>query len=363
MNCFNYLIRTKRNSIISWSHFLNWFHSKYKVCMESGKDFILFKRFTLSHFLVKYQFYWLTYLPLTIPWYNKIVSTFFNLICITYLMKVIIFICVPLNPTLALYLGDFAFDLDSLHDIIWSILSCWLTASVFAFYLLDESNKLAKLQAWFDCLSILETGKDDFFEKLNAQLTIAVKLLIFNLKLTLLFCPWFAFSLFIPHMINNSSNNILVIVLIVHGFITFIAAVCGVTFCVSLSYLFAFYAFLVGQKLTFISKRFRFHILISSNQLVGVLKQAYWADFFWSKLNSYVFLATFFAQIFILYSVFFVKLNAIHLISLIGLGFINFACGLSINFIAGVYARSKVIYEVAIFERLISYFLFCFVNL
>uniref|UniRef100_T1KAD0 Odorant receptor n=1 Tax=Tetranychus urticae TaxID=32264 RepID=T1KAD0_TETUR len=316
--------------------------------MESGRSFIVSTRYSLSYYLVKYQLYWLSYLPLPIPWYNKTVSVFCYFVCLVYLMRVIIYIFVPLEPPLALYLGDFAYDSDSLHDFIWSILSCWLTASVFAFHLLDQTNRSVKLQAWFVHLSILEKGKDHFFKKPNKKLVFASKLLFINLKTTLLCCPSFAFCLFIPHVINNCSNIPLVIVLLVHGLTTFIAALTGVTFCVSLSYLFAFYAFLVGQKLTYISEVFKCHksshrkILSNSNQLISLLQQAYCADFFWSKLNAYVFLATFFAQIFIIYSVFFIPLDKIHFICLIGLGLINFTCGQSVNFVCGVYARSKL---------------------
>uniref|UniRef100_T1KAD2 Gustatory receptor n=1 Tax=Tetranychus urticae TaxID=32264 RepID=T1KAD2_TETUR len=310
------------------------------------------KRYTLSYYLIKRQLYWISYLPLPIPWYNKPVSTFCCFVSFICLSRLIIFILVPLEPTLALYLGDFAYNLDSLHDIICSMVSFWLVAILISFHLLDQTNRSVKLQAWFFRLSILDKGKDHFFKKPNNKLAFASKLLFINLKTSLVCCPSFAFCLYIPHIINNYSNATLVIVLLVHGLILVMAAFMGICFIASFGYLFAFYAFLIGQKLRYITRVFKFQIeqttksyrkiVSNSDHLVSLVKQVYCADLFWSKANSIVFFATFFPQILIVYSVFFVPLNAVHFISLIGLGSINFTCGLSVNFVCGVHARSKL---------------------
>uniref|UniRef100_T1KAD1 Odorant receptor n=1 Tax=Tetranychus urticae TaxID=32264 RepID=T1KAD1_TETUR len=321
--------------------------------MESTREFQgISKRFSLSYYLIKKQLYWLSYLPLPIPWYNKPVSIFFYLISFTFLSRLIIFIFVPLEPLLALYLGDFAYNLDSLHDIICSMVSFWLAAILTSFHLLDETNKSVKLQAWLTPLSTLEKGKDHFFKKPNKKLVFAAKLLFTNLKTSLVCCPSFVFCLYIPHMITNYANGQLVIVLLVHGVTIAMAGFMGICYIVSLSYFFAFYAFLIGQKLSYIAEIFKTQIerttksyrkiVSNSDQLISLVKQVYCADLFWSKVNSIVFFATFFPQILIVYSVFFVPLNAVHFISLIGLGSINFTCGLSVNFFCGVHARSKL---------------------
>uniref|UniRef100_T1JU69 Gustatory receptor n=1 Tax=Tetranychus urticae TaxID=32264 RepID=T1JU69_TETUR len=321
--------------------------------MESTSESRNSRSFSLSYFLIKSQFFWQSYLPLPIPWYNQLISTFSCFICLTFFIRAAIYNYVPLEPVSALYMGDYAYNFGSIHDIIWFIHLFWYTATVFAFNLLNKSNRSVKLQTWFTCLTILDQGKDDFFVKPNEALILASKLLFISAKSSLLFGLPFTFSLFIPHMINNYSNAFLFLMVSIHGLIIVVAGFAAIAFCVNMSYLFSFYAFLIGQKLTKIAKTFKSqmdsksifsHRKISSNssRLIRLLKQVYCANFFWSKFNSNVFINTFFPQILILYSIFFVPLNKIHLIALFGLGSLNFACGQSINFISGAYARSKL---------------------
>ncbi|XP_025017999.1 uncharacterized protein LOC112539563 [Tetranychus urticae] len=320
--------------------------------MEPLSDSHPKQTFLLSNFLIRKQFFWLKYLPLPIPWYNRIVLTFGSLVHLSFLIRIYIYNFVPLDPLLALSIGDFAYDLVPIHNIIWFVHAFWWAGSVFTFHLLNKTNNSVKMQTWFTCLSILEDGKDDFFDKPNDKLVHVSKLYFFNAKSTLLAGPTFSFCMFIPHMINHYSNVPLLIVIVIHALITTVAAFTTVVLCVTMCYLFGFYAFLVGQKLHQIAETFKTQIdqviksnrkiLANSSRFLGLLKEAHYASYFWSKLNSCAFINTFFPQILILYSVCFVPLNKIHFICLVGLGTLNFACGLSVNFLGGAYARLKL---------------------
>uniref|UniRef100_T1JRN5 Gustatory receptor n=1 Tax=Tetranychus urticae TaxID=32264 RepID=T1JRN5_TETUR len=320
--------------------------------MASGIESFVSKSFPFSRFLIKKRFFWLTYLNLRSPWYNRAITILLCCLCTSYLIRAPIYIFAPIEPIRKLYLGDFAYNYESIHDVIWAVQAFWFLSAIYAIYIIDETNRSVKMQIWFDGLSILEEGKDEFFRRPNGKIIVASKLYYSNVDSSVIFALLFNYSFFLPNMILHHSDTPLLILLNIHSLIISGAATAATNYGINICFLFCFNAFLVGQKFIKLKERFdtkmdktkRWHRKISSNsaRFISLLKQVYYGNFFWSQICSAAFSSTFIGQIFLMYLLFFIPLNKFHFFSLLGLAIINFACGQSLIFLSGVYAKSKL---------------------
>lgn len=297
----------------------------------------------LTDYFIYYTFLELNYLSKSVSNCHHYLSIVGLLIVTSYVIRALIFTQFTIKPIIAIYLGDYATILDNIHDTVWFINCLWCLCTIYCWKLIKQSNCSIKKQQWFKLLIMTNLSP-------IKSVRLAFKLSFTCMKLSTIGGILSALSLHSPQLVN--SDPLISLATTINGLIAAFGSFNVVTNCVNFGIIFSFYAFTIGQKFQLISKLFRSYLIdqfncektitIKVNQLIVLLQDVNQTLNFWSQLNSCIFICTFFAQILILYLVFFVSINLITRTVLIALGLINLICGQSVTFFTGAYARIKV---------------------
>ncbi|XP_025018048.1 uncharacterized protein LOC112539580 [Tetranychus urticae] len=302
---------------------------------------------SLSNYLNKFSLLNLHYLPTQTSWNCFLFQIFSLFFLVMALFKGFIFILEPFSPSTALLLGDYAINLGAPHHFLHSINLLWLLCGFICFNLIQSTNVSPKKQFWFHSLSILEGDVPDWTRGTKA---VVIYLFFHNLKSNLILGGAFSWCLYIPVLIESNSTEQFFF-LNLSGFNGAIAGYCCTAFCVNFSFIFAFYSVTTALKYDKIASRLRRQVSTLSDptiidsinhDLIQLLIENHKANYFWTQLNSTIFLLTFIAQIPILYLIFFVPLTNFTKFSMVILGALNFLCGQSITFLSGSFAKTKL---------------------
>uniref|UniRef100_T1L0Z1 Gustatory receptor n=1 Tax=Tetranychus urticae TaxID=32264 RepID=T1L0Z1_TETUR len=301
---------------------------------------------SLTNYLTKFSLLNLDYLTAKPPKYYLFIRIFaiFNFIVVD--TKFIIFITVKLDHRTALNLGDYAIKWSKPHHFLLFINILWLTCGLYTIYLFQRTNISPKKQFWVQYLSILDADISDW--KYNTK-SFVIKLFFCVLKSNLFLGAAFSWGLYIPVLSEVESIKQFFFISL-NSFNGAIAGYSCTALCVNLSFIFAFYSLSTGLKYSNLASRLKEQTSTLSEpkitntinrELIQLLIENHKANYFWTQLNSIVFLCTFFPLIPILYLIFFVPLTNFIKFSMIVLGALNFLCGQSITFLSGSFAKTK----------------------
>ncbi|XP_025018047.1 uncharacterized protein LOC112539579 [Tetranychus urticae] len=303
-------------------------------------------RNSLTNYLRKFSLLKLDYLTVQSPKYYLFIRAFaiFNLIALN--TKFIIFITVKLDHKTALNFGDYAINWSKPHHFLLFINILWITCGLSSFYLFQRTNDAPKKQFWVQYLSILDADISDWK---HSTKSIIIYLFFFTLKCNLFLGAAFSWVLYIPVLSESASLKQLFFISL-GSYNGAVAGYCCTSICVNFSFIFAFYSLTTGLRYDKLASRFAKQASTLSDptivdtinkELIQLLIENHKANYFWTQLNSIVFLLTFFALIPILYLIFFVPLTNFVNFAMVILGALNFLCGQSITFLSGSFAKTK----------------------
>uniref|UniRef100_T1L0Z0 Gustatory receptor n=1 Tax=Tetranychus urticae TaxID=32264 RepID=T1L0Z0_TETUR len=301
---------------------------------------------SLTNYLTKFSLLNLDYLTAPSPKYYTFIRSFSILNLIVLNTKFIIFITVKLDHKTALNLGDYAIKWSKPHHFLLFVDILWLTCGLSTIYLLQRTNVWPKKQFWFKYLSILDADISDWTYGNKAFI---INLFFCVLKSNLFLGAAFTWCLYIPVLSEVESIKQFFFISL-NSFNGAITGYSCTALCVNLSFIFAFYSLSTGLKYDNLASRLKSQAAAPSDskitniinrELIQLLIENHKANYFWTQLNSIVFLCTFFALIPILFLIFFVPLTNFIKFSMIVLGALNFLCGQSITFLSGSFAKTK----------------------
>uniref|UniRef100_T1L0Z3 Gustatory receptor n=1 Tax=Tetranychus urticae TaxID=32264 RepID=T1L0Z3_TETUR len=303
-------------------------------------------RNSFTNYLNKFSLLKLNYLAVQSPWYFVFfrVTVIFLQTLIT--IRFIIFVTVKLEYSTALNSGDYAVNWPKPHHFLIIINILWFFCYWSSLFLCQRTNISPKKRFWFHALAILDDDISDW----NKESKSTVIYFFFHiLKANLLVGSLFSWCLYIPVLIESESFGQFILISL-SGFNGAVAGYCSTSFCVNFSFIFAFYSFNTGLKYERIASRLSGQVSTRSHSsildtikddLVRLLIENHKANYFWTQLNSTIFLLTFIAQIPILYLIFFVPLTTFTKCSMVMLGMLNFLCGQSITLLSGSFVKTK----------------------